>query len=286
MKNIIYLDGATISADPKLLESLSPGSVQGEGVFETMRSYGLKTSRKTAKIFQLDAHLSRLARGLKILNIPEPFFLKEIKSTIEEILRLNLLGNAKVRVMVWQAGGKVHASIVAAVYKPFPESKYKKGFKAAVSKINLDSSSLLNGVKSIRYDFFLKACHRAKLDGFDEALLLNLRGEVVEGSRSNIFCVSGHILYTPPLTCGCLNGITRQAVIKIARRAGLNVQQRKVILADILKAEEIFLTNSLLEVMPVTSVDGKKINGGRPGKRTLQILREYRRLVVRYINLL
>ena len=289
MKGImIYLDGAMIFADQKLLKSLSPGILKGDGVFETMRSYGARQDQRIVKIFQLALHLSRLARGLKALNIPPPISLNPRisvdavgfnfpgKEIIEKILRLNNLVNAKVRLTVWKSGKKIHSAITVVPYKPFSENKYKKGFSAMVSRITLDESSMLNGIKSIRYDFFLKAYQRARLHGYDEALLFNRRGELVEGSRSNIFFVTDKVLCTPPLRSGCLAGITRQLVIKIAGEMGIEIKQRKVTLFDILEAREVFLTNSLLEVMPLTSIEGKDLNGGKAGKLTLQILKEYR----------
>ncbi len=276
---IIYLDGSMIQADQKLLKSLSLGILPGQGVFETMRAYCRKKDPKFAKIFQLDAHLSRLAKGLRILNIPKPISSKKMKEISEEILRCNGLRSARVRLTVWKMGKKVHVAIAAVPYESFPEIKYQKGFKAMVSSLKLEESSVLKGIKSIRYAAFLKAYQRAKLAGYEEALLLNHRGELVEGSRSNVFFVTDKVLCTPALASGCLAGITRRLVIEIAREMGIKVSQCKATLEDVLKAQESFLTNSLLEVMPLTSIQGKDLNGGNPGRLTLKILQQYRRLV-------
>ena len=122
--------------------------------------------------------------------------------------------------------------------------------------------------------FFLKAYQRAGTQGYDEALLLNHRGELVEGSRSNIFFLKDGTWCTPALASGCLKGVTRGVVLKIAQRMKMKTKQVIVTPQDFLNADEIFLTNSLIELMPLTSVDGKPVGNGKSGPVTLKILIE------------
>ena len=174
---------------------------------------------------------------------------------------------------------KVHAAIMAFAYDPFPAAQYRKGFKAIVSKTKLAAVSLLKEVKSLDYVPFLQAYRWAKARGYDETLLLNHRGEVVEGSRSNIFFLKDGKLCTPALASGCLKGITRGAVIKIAQQMGIKVKQVRTVPQEFLNAREAFLTNSLIEVMPLTSIEGRSVGNGKAGPVTLRILKEYRSVV-------
>jgi len=277
MKQIVFfLDNEFIPAGDRLVEKLTPGILKGRGVFETMRVY------PTGKIFGLPEHLSRLKRGLKILKIESPLSGKRMRETLEEVLGFNHFTSARVRIIVWQDNRRVHVAIMAFPYDPFPASQYAKGFKAIISQSKLNEFYLMKDVKSLNYIFFLKAYQRAKTQGYDEALLLNRRGELVEGSRSNIFFLKDDKLYTPALASGCLRGITRGLVIKIARQMNIEVKQAITTPQELLNVDEAFLTNSLIEAMPLTSVEGKPVGNGKAGPVTLKILREYRRIVSKF----
>ena len=272
---IIFLDYNFIPVDEKLLKRLTPGILKGRGVFETMRVY------PAGKIFGLPEHLSRLKRGLKIFKMKSPLSEKQMKETLERIFALNHFTSARVRFMVWQDARrkKVHAALTASIYDPFPQAQYLKGFKANIFKTKLDESSLLKAVKSLDYVSFLRAYQRAKTQGYDEALLLNHRGELVEGSRSNVFFLKDGKLCTPALASGCLQGITRGRVIKIARQMKIQVKQVRTTPQALFNVDEAFLTNSLIEAMPLTAIEGRLVGNGRAGPVTLKILREYRRWV-------
>ncbi|HLD69786.1 MAG TPA: aminotransferase class IV [Candidatus Omnitrophota bacterium] len=270
--NIFFIDNKFVPADEQLIRRLTPGILKARGVFETLRVY------PTGKIFGLQEHLSRLKRGLKILKIESPLSEKQMKEALQRLLELNHLTSARVRIMLWQGQRRVHAAIMAVPYHPFSKRKYIKGFKAMISKTKLDKFSLMKDVKSLNYVSFLKAYERAKAQGYDEVLLLNHRGELVEASRSNVFFLKDGTLCTPALASGCLEGITRGLVLKIAQRMKMKTKQMTVVPQYLLNAQEVFLTNSLIELMPLTSIDGKLVADGKAGPVTLKILREYRRL--------
>lgn len=273
---VFFLDHKFIPADDRLIERLTPGILKGRGVFETMRVY------PTGKIFGLQEHLSRLKRGLKVFQMESPLSEKQIKEALKRLRELNHFTNARVRIMVWQDKRRVRSSIMAFPYHPFSQRQCVKGFKAMISQTKLDKSSLMKNAKSLNYVSFLKAYQRARAKGYDEALLLNHRGELVEASRSNIFFLKNGRLYTPALASGCLKGITRDTVIKIARQMKLNLKQRSITPQELLNAKEAFLTNSLIELMPLTFVDRKPVSNGKAGPVTLKILREYRRSVSKF----
>ena len=277
-RNMFFLDGMVVLAKPEVLDSLTPGMLTGQGVFETMRAY-------QGKIFAASEHLSRLKAGLRQLGITVPYSAGKLKVYLRITLESNKLSNARVRLTVWKEGSRLRIAIVALPYKPYSSRAYQKGFKITVSDVVCDEGTRETRIKSIDYGAFLSAYQKAFRRGFDEALVLNRRGDIVEGSRSNIFWVKNGLLMTPALACGCLKGITRQKVLGLSRQLKINVRQKQGKLEELLEAEEIFVTNSIIEIMPVTMLDRRRIGSGRPGQMSRLLMKEYRSLVVKAVNL-
>ncbi|HEX79083.1 MAG TPA: hypothetical protein G4O19_02890 [Dehalococcoidia bacterium] len=174
---------------------------------------------------------------------------------------------------------KPTALITAERYKPHPESVYKSGFKAIVSQLTRYSGSPLAGIKSANYLENMLAKREAIGAGADEAIRINDRGFIAEAIMSNIFFIAGDILMTPSPESGILPGITREAVIELAGRLGIVTIERHFTMAELIGADEAFLTNSLIEVMPLTSIDGKPVGSGKPGSITERLRSEYKGLV-------
>lgn len=271
-KKILFLDGLMVPASQSFLKALSPGILAGTGVFETMRAY-------SGRIFALDEHLARLWDGFESLRIRPSFSKQKIEEHLYTTLRSNKLKNARLRLTVWRGGQGLRTSIIAGAYRPFSKLVYSQGFKAIISDIRRDETKANVRIKSINYLPLMIALHRAKIKGNDEAILLNQKGCVVEGSRSNIFCVKKDRLYTPALSCGCLNGVTRKIVIKLAQQLKLNCQEGCLLPKDLLSAGEAFLTNSLVELIPLTSLHGRRIGLGKIGPITQLLLDNYRQLI-------
>ncbi len=264
MSRKIFLDGEWIAATPQLEESLLPWRLPGKGVFETMRSYD-------GKIFALDAHLKRLAAGLKALGIRQTFSKAEIKKRLAENFIMNPFKNARIRLIIRQNKEKIHISVAAQKHRPFAGRVYRKGFRFLVSSVRCRSGKRFCNVKSIRYELYLKAYQEVLKRGGEEAILLNKRREITEASRSNIFIVKNGVVFTPALVCGCLNGVTRGIVIQLAQKSGIPVKESKFFLKDLLKADEAFLTNSIMEIMPVSFCHGRPIGRGKPGPITKRL---------------
>jgi len=271
----IFFDGHFIYASHDTQESLSPGRLPGQGVFETLRLYD-------GKIFALSFHLRRLGAGLKKLRIPFSFSYKDLEKDIHRTVCLNKLKNARVRVTVWRVRKKTHVAIVAVAYRPYAASRYKKGFKVCFSSVRCHFREGYGNVKSIRYKPFLAAYERALRQGYDEVILLNKKN-IVEGSRTNIFLVKNRQLLTPALSSGCLNGITRQIIFKLAKKTGIRVREARLQPQDLEQAEEAFLTNSLIEIMPLTFVQRQPIANGQPGPVTRQLRALYAREVGKFL---
>ena len=271
-KSILFLDGEFLPSTEILEKNLAPGHLMGRGVYETLRGYSGRT-------FALDEHLRRMSKGLKILYLPLPFSKKEIEQHISFILKTNRLKNARVRILVWEDASVKHAAVTAIPYHPPSAQKYKKGFCAEFAAKRCQSDQRQPEVKSIQHQFYLFANARALNQGYDEALLLNDRGEIAEGSRSNIFFVKDGKLFTPALRCGSLRGITREITLTLVRKSGHLCKEIAASPQDLIQAQEAFLTSSLLEVMPLTWVGKFRIGNGKPGAMTKCLQKAYRNLV-------
>ena len=268
---IIFLDGRYIEADDALFEALSPGVVKGKGVFETMRVY-------EGRIFALEDHWIRLKMGAQLLKMTLTYTPKEIEKRLYRIVELNRLTEAGIRLVVWQESQR--RTRVSVVGRPLPPRKQQgpQGYRAVISEIR-HKKTKYSHLKTIDYALLREAFLKAKRRGYDEAILLNHRDELVEGSRTNIFFIKNDVLYTSPVKSGCLNGVTRRYVIRCAHQLGIPCKMKTAPLEALLTADEAFLTNSIIEVMPLIVAGGQKIGGGKAGRVTGRLLAAYRELV-------
>ena len=256
-KLTIWFNNKFVEAKPVLLKSLTPGILKAKGVFETMRV-------SKGKVLFMEDHLKRMSRGVKVLGLKRPAWYQRISQNIRELLRMNMLTDARVRVMLWQKGTGVHGAIVV---EPFKVPTTRQGFKGMLSNGHKRSTS--EPVKSLDYQIFRRSLQKARAAGCDEAILFNSKGELVEGSRTNIFLVKDNVLLTPPVASGCLPGVTRQRVLSRARRLKIRCAAKTLKTQDLLDADEAFVTNALLGIMPLTRLGQKRIGIGKPGPLTL-----------------
>ena len=273
----VFLNGEFIEKEKARVSVFDHGFLYGQGLFETMRAYN-------RKIFRVDSHIERLFKSAPIINLGLPFDRASLKSCLAACLEENDLKDAYVRLTVWQAQEAVNFAVFAKEYS-FPEKKdYEKGARAIISCFRQDEFSPLSRIKSSNYLHLLLAYQEAKKKGMDEAILLNSRGFVCEASRANIFIVKDNCLLTPSLDCGCLPGIARDTLISIAAREKIETIEAEIAREDLGECQEAFLTNSLIEVMPLVGVDSRPVGQGFPGKITEIVLREYKKIVLRDIN--
>jgi branched-subunit amino acid aminotransferase/4-amino-4-deoxychorismate lyase len=170
--------------------------------------------------------------------------------------------------------------VVAGSYHPYPEDVYRKGFRAIISSIRRNSQSGLSRLKSANYLDSMLARQEAREAGVDEAVCLNDKGLLAESSMSNIFLVSDGMLKTPGEENGILPGITRQVVLELAVQLNIKASKQDILSEDIYQAQEAFLTNSLMEIMPLVEVNGKQIGSGSPGEFTRRLMKGYREMVL------
>jgi branched-chain amino acid aminotransferase len=284
---IIYLNGRLI---PRFEAKLSPfdhGFLYGYGLFETMRAYN-------GHVFRLDSHITRLRCSAESIGLTHTILTTEegkqsLKAACMATLEANELKDARIRLTVSAGEGDMTPDpgtcssptvlITARSLVPLPPEKYETGFKAAVSFLRRNSQSPLSRLKSTCYMENVLARMTAKAAGYDEAIFLNEQGYLAEGSTTNVFLVSHGELITPCFESGVLPGITRDAVLEIARTSNIKATERWVELNELIEAEEAFLTNSVLELMPLVSIEGRPIGAGKSGKVTRDLLFVYRKLV-------
>lgn len=265
----IFLDGKIVQARRALINSLAPGTVEGQGVFETIRV-------ANGNVYNLEEHLNRMARGLRIFKIKPPCSRRQWRQRLSRIIRINGFTQAGLRIAVWRQHKRVRIAIVGRAIKGHAGPEHKAGMTAIISSVKRNKSRYSN-VKSIAYECFRRAWEEARQNGFDEALLLNNRREIVEGSRTNIFYASKGKLFTPAVRCGCLNGITRKTILCCAREINIPCSVTRAPVARLIRADEAFVTNALIGIVPLISVNSHVIGTGEAGSLTRRLMEAYYR---------
>ena len=287
MEGIIYLNGKLVPAQEAKISPFDRGLLYGYGLFETMRSYN-------EHVFRLDQHLARLRRSAMVLALASELEAYDLEQAIYKTLEANHLKDARIRLTVSAGIGErglappnlgpitVMVSVEKLVLPP--PQVYRRGIHAAIVSTRRNSLSPLSQIKATNYLDSFVALSQAVASGAEEAVLLNERGFIAECSTSNIFLVAEGILTTPSVESGILPGITREAVLELARDLGIETVEREIPEADLFQAEEAFLTTSVREVVPITSVNGKPVGSGRPGTVTKRLMAAYKELVEKTIT--
>ena len=248
------------------------GFLYGDGVFEGIRSYG-------GKVFRLAEHLDRLWNSAKAIWLEIPISKAEMARAIEETLSVNGIRDGYIRVVVTRGVGTLgldpnHCSdpqviIITDRISLYPEDLYRKGLEiVTVSTQRNHPAALSPRIKSLNYLNNILAKIEGMQAGCIEALMLNHKGEVAECTGDNIFLVRQGRLLTPPNEAGILEGVTRSAVMELARADGIEVAEIPLTKHDVYIADECFLTGTAAEVVPVVKVDSRIIGDGAPGPIT------------------
>ncbi len=284
MKNVIvYLNGRYLKKSDAKVSFLDHGLLYGDGVFETLRAYN-------KKIFRPDEHFKRLHNSAKKIYLKIPLNSIKLNYIIYKLIKLNNLRNAYIRVTVTRGPGEpginpgLCKSPTQAVYvkefKGYTDGIYSKGVDAVtVSTMKNHPEAINPSIKSCNFLNNIIAGIEAKSKNAFEGIMLSREGWVAEGCVSNIFISAGNTLLTPPPGVGALDGITRREVIELAAKSGIKVIEKKFKKNKLHESQECFLTNTLLEIMPVTRIDGKTIGNGKPGKFTKLMMKKYKELV-------
>jgi branched-chain amino acid aminotransferase len=264
----VWLDGALVDEGEARVSVADHGFQVGDGVFETLRVY-------SGRPFALDEHLARLEEGAAAMRIPFPDV--DLARVAAGVLAANGLADARMRITLTSGAGPPGLArgqgtptllVVALPVLPWPPTS-----TAIVSRLRRDEHSPLAGVKTTSLAESVRAYAEARAAGADEALVLNTASELCEATTANVFVVRDKSAVTPPLGSGCLAGITRAHVLE------LGAAERVLTPADLVEAEEAFLTSSTREIQPLVAIDGRAVGTGEPGPVTQRLAAAYSEMV-------
>ncbi|MBI4744178.1 MAG: branched-chain amino acid transaminase [Actinobacteria bacterium] len=280
--DMIWMDGHLVKWDEAKIHILTHALHYGSGVFEGIRAYETKNG---PAVFRLTEHIERLFRSAKVYFIDMPYMVKDLVEATKELVRVNNLKSCYIRPIVYRGYGEmglfplkapVNVSIAVWPWGTYlGDDGLKHGIRTKISSFRrIDPNSLPPAAKATgQYINSILAKVEAVSDNYDEAILLDSRGFVSEGSGENIFVVKDGIIYTPSSAASVLEGITRDTAIKIAGDLGLEVKEKDMVRTDLYLADEIFLTGTAAEIVPIREVDGRKI--GEPGPITKELQKKF-----------
>jgi len=281
---VVYLNGQFVPQDEAKVSIFDHGYLFGDGIFETLRSYD-------GVIFKLRQHLKRLFDSARYMGMDLSTSKGDLEKLSYEALERNSLKEAYLRITVSRGVGgrgidpdqckRPTLSIIVKELPRYQAECYTSGIRTKIVSIRkFADDSLSSQVKGCNYQTNILAKIELNQHGMIEGFLLNNEGFIAEGTVSNVFIVKNGIISTPSLACGCLEGITRNTVIDLAEhQLSLAVRQEQITRYDLYTADECFITNTIMELMPVVTVDGRTIGQGQPGPMTLTLTRLYQHLV-------
>jgi branched-chain amino acid aminotransferase len=277
----VWLNGKFVPESEARISVYDHGFLYGDGVFEGIRAYN-------GRIFRLEDHVDRLYESAKAINLEIPMTKAEMADLLLEACRVNNLRNAYLRPIIARGVGdlgldprKCKTPTVVVLAREFGAlygDKYEKGLKLCTVSVRRNSpNSLSPNIKSLNYLNNILARLEVNAQGMDEGIMLDLNGFVSEATADNIFMVKRGVVITPP-TYNSLKGITRAAVLDIARELGHPVEEQPITMFDVYSADEVFITGTAAEIAPCVEVDHRVIGEGKPGRVTKHLIEGFRRV--------
>lgn len=275
----IYLNGNMVSEAEANISVFDHGLLYGDGVFEGIRAYN-------GSVFLLKAHVERLFDSAKAIALDIPLSPADMSEAVLATCRANRIVNGYVRLLVTRGVGTLGLNpylcrqpqviIIADSIQLYPPELYENGLRiVTVGTIRNHPEAVNPKIKSLNYLNNVLAKIEAINAGVMEAVMLNGQGYIAEATGDNIFAVRNGVLKTPPATAGCLEGITRNTVMRLARESGMTVKEVMMNRYDLYTADEVFLTGTAAEVIPVVEIDRRAIGSGRPGDATRDLIRRF-----------
>ncbi|MEM1517507.1 MAG: branched-chain-amino-acid transaminase [Halobacteria archaeon] len=279
-EQLIYIDGELVQRSDAKISVLDHGLLYGDGVFEGIRCYN-------GVVFKLKEHIDRLYRSAKVIKLDIPMTKEEMIKAVIDTLKSNGLRDAYIRLIVTRGVGdlgldprkcsKPSIIIIAEKLEPIlGKIAREKGARVIISSVRRDPVyGTSHEVKSLNYLNSILAKLEAINANADDAIMLDSRGFVSEASAANLFIVKEGTIITPPVTAGILPGITRAFVMELAKSLGISVYERDITPVELMTADEVFLTGTGAEIVPVTVINGIKIGDGTPGRLTKLLIDEF-----------
>ncbi len=278
----VYLNGEFVRSDQARISVFDQGLLYGDGIFESFRSVG-------SQLYQFPRHYRRLLQSAEALNYPTVFTQLGLETILLELRERNRLDNAYYRITITRGKGEIgfqrHIDndltclIIGREFKAFNGDSYAKGIRLCVARTRRNAPEAINPkIKSISNLNSLLGKIEAKTAGVAEVIMLNNKDHICEGSTSNIFWTKDHWVFTPDASTGLLEGVTRSTIMRLCEeQLNLRVISGEFKLQDLKFADEVFITSTSLEVMPVVQVDDFIINQGKVGPVAGKLRRELHR---------
>ncbi len=267
----VFLNDGVIDFDQAHLSVAESGFLYGAGLFETMRS-------RNGIVFRLQDHLDRLFQSAAALSIAHSYEKPYIGDAISRLLQANELREARLRLtltngplMESEGPRKPTLLITATDFRPYPAEYYKAGVLVVLCPFRQNASDPTCGHKSTCYYPRLLALNLARQKGAIEALWFTTDNRLAEGCVSNVFLVKNSVVYTPPVETPVLPGVARKTVRRLAQQQSIELVEKDLYITDLLDADEVFLTNVIMEVLPVIQVEKRAIGDGKVGPVTSRI---------------
>ncbi len=271
----VFLNSKLVDIDKARISVSDSGFLYGAGLFETMRSYN-------CVVFALKDHLDRLFFSARTLSINRAYDRKYITDIIYKVLQANKLTDARLRLTL--SNGPMSQSdeqrkatllITAAKLQPYPAEYYKKGVLVVLCPFKQNPNEPTCGHKTTSYFSRMIALNRAHQKRAAEALWFTTDNRLAEGCISNVFLVKDSVLHTPPIETPVLAGIARKTVCQIALKNSIKLVEKDLSIDDVLAADEIFLTNVIMQIMPVTTVEKHTVSDGKVGTMTKEMQKSF-----------
>lgn len=282
----IYINGKFYEKENARISVFDHGLLYGDGVFEGIRSYN-------RRVFKLQEHIDRLFESAQSIMLKIPLSKNDLIRALIATLKVNKLDNAYIRLIVTRGEGDLGldprkcskgATVIIITDKItlYPEKLYREGLEIITVPTVRNLPEALNPqIKSLNYLNNILAKIEAANAGCDEAIMLDSLGYVAECTGDNIFVAKNGHLYTPPQCMGTLRGITRDAILELARKNKIAAHEHVITRHEVYISDECFLTGTAAEVIPVVKVDGRAIGQGKPGKLTVKLMRKFKELTVK-----
>lgn len=282
----VWIDGVPVAAESASVSVFDRGFLYGDSVFETLRTYD-------GRAFALDEHLARLEGSARAVDIELPLAKAELAAEVEKAVLAAGFAESYVRVMVTRGRADqlgLHPGLakrplrvlIVLPLAPLPAAKYERGIAAVTYRTQrVADGTAAAGAKLGNYLTAVLASRVMSAAGADEALIVDREGRVLEGATSNVFAVRAGELVTPPESLGILPGITRKVALRVAEELDLPVSLRALDVGELPSVDELFVSSSIRELVPVVSVDGRPVANGLPGPITQRLLSAFRQHVRR-----
>lgn len=284
----IFLNDRFVPREEAVVSVFDHGFLYGDGIYETLRAYG-------GRIFMLPSHLARLKRSARLIGLDLPIPEKDWPNLLNEAIARNRLSDAYLRITVSRGMGEIGLDpglcpkptvvIIAKPFQTYPAHLFAQGVNLITTSVHRNLATALSPqIKSLNFLNNILAKQEALKAGAFDGVMLNADGQLTECTTSNIFFVRHGTLCTPSVACGILDGITREVVLTLAKEQGIKTEESAYTPEALRQADECFLTNTTMELMPVREVDQHLVGSGKPGPVTLSLHEQFRASLDRFLT--